>query len=170
MNEKKQISIFIVEDNEIFSLALKANIDTSFANMPIKIHSFETGEVCMEKFKEEKPQVLILDYYLNSKDPDAADGIKILDWIKKENPETYVILLTSNDNIDIALKSFKHGASDYVIKTETQFMQINYSLSNFFNIIKAKSDARKYKYIIRLFLCFIALQLAVVLAILIFAA
>ena len=79
MNTKKQINIFIVDDNKVFTLALKADIETAFEKKPIKIHSFETGETCMEKFKEEKPQVVIVDYHLNSRYPDAANGIKILD-------------------------------------------------------------------------------------------
>lgn len=148
------INIFIVEDNKVFAMALKADIETAFANMPIKIQSFETGEACMAKFKEEKPPVVILDYHLNGTNPDAADGIKILDWIKKENTATNVIMLTADDKIEIALKSFHHGASDYVVKTETKFKKINYSLLNIFNMMSAKSEVRKYKrWLIVLFLC-----------------
>lgn len=169
MNTKTQINIFIIEDNKAFAHALKANIETAYEKMSINTQIFETGEKCMLKFKEVKPQVVILDYYLNSKHPEAVDGIKILDWIKKENSETNVILLTSDDTLDIAIKSFKHGASDYIVKTETQFTKINYSLSNLFKMIKAKSDVIKFKYTIKLLLYFIALQVAVVIAILIFA-
>ena len=96
----------------------------------------------MEKFKEKKPKVVILDYNLSCEYPNAADGLKVLDWIKKENSETNVIMLTSDDHIDIAVKSFKHGASDYVVKTETKFKKINYSLSNLFKMMEAKSEAR----------------------------
>jgi len=124
---------------------LKDDIEISFSDKSIKTQLYETGEACMEKFKKEKPQVVILDYNLSSKYPDAANGIKVLEWIKKENKETFVIMLTSNDHIDIAIKSFHHGASDYVVKTETQFMKINYSLNNFFKIMEAKSDSIKYK-------------------------
>lgn len=150
MNKKDQINIFIVEDNKVFTLALKADIETSFSNMPIKVHTFETGEECMKKFKEEKPQVVILDYLLNSRTPNAVDGIKVLDWIKNTNNDTNVIMLTSDDKIDIAIKSFKHGASDYVVKTETQFKKINYSLLNLLKFIKAKNDARMYKHAVRI--------------------
>jgi two-component system, OmpR family, response regulator len=169
MRKKNQTSIFIVEDNEVYILALRANIESTFKNKHINIFSFETGEKCMLKFRDEKPQVVILDYHLNSKYPDAADGIEILDWIKKENQDTNVIMLTSDDKIDIAIKSFTHGASDYVVKTETQFMKINYSLQNLFKMIKSKSDAKRYKNVIGLFLCFIGLQVAVVIAILLIA-
>ena len=145
MSRENQTNIFIVEDNQVFTLALKADIETAFKNMPIKVSSFETGEACMEKFKSEKAQVVILDYNLNSTYPNAANGIQVLDWLKKENSEINVIMLTSEDSIEIASKSFKHGASDYVVKTETKFRKINYSLSNVFKVIEAKSEARKYK-------------------------
>jgi DNA-binding NarL/FixJ family response regulator len=168
MDTTNQTNIFIVDDNKIFTLALKADIENAFVDMPVKVQSFETGEKCMEKFKEEQPQVVILDYHLNSKYPDAADGIKVLDWIKKENPETNVIILSVDDNIDIALKSFQHGASDYVVKTETQFRKINYSLINLFKIMEAKSYERRYKYlVVGVFIC-IALLVGAVIAMQIF--
>lgn len=158
MNSKNKINIFIVEDNKVFTLALKADIETEFANKSITIYSFETGEKCMEKFKEIKPQLVILDFHLNTEYPDAADGIKVLDWIKKQNKETNVIMLTSNDNLDIAIKSFKHGASDYVVKTETQFKKINFSLLNIFKIMKARREAEKYKFgVIALIFCLVGL-------------
>lgn len=145
MKKSNPTSIFIIEDNKLFTLALKADIENTFKNMHIKIHSFETGETCMEKFNDIKPEIIIIDYHLNGRYTDAADGIKVLDWIKKENCDTNVIMLSADDNLDIALKSFKHGASDYVVKTETKFRKINYSLSNIFKIIAAKNEAKKYK-------------------------
>lgn len=163
MNIKDPISIFIVDDNKIFALALKADIENAFSKILIHVQSFETGEQCMEKFKEEKPQVVILDYNLNSKYPDAADGIKMLDWIKKENPETNVIMLTGDDNIDVALKSFHHGAVDYVVKTETKFKKINYSLINLFKMAEAKAYERRYKRLrVGVYICLALLAGAIV--------
>lgn len=132
VNIKKQINIFIVDDNKSFALALKAVIETTFKNKSIKIHSFETGENCMEKFRQVMPELVILDYCLNSKSDDAVDGLQVLGKIKKINADTSVIMLTSNDHIDIALKSFHQGASDYVVKTESQFKEINHSISKIF--------------------------------------
>lgn len=150
MNAKKKVDIFLVEDDKIFLLALKADIETTFKDMALKIHSFSTGEDCMAKFTQVMPQVVILDYYLNAKYPTAANGIKVLDWIKKETDDTDVIMLTSDDHIDIALESFHHGASDYVVKTSTKFKKINYSLTNIFKLIAARKEAKKYKLLIYL--------------------
>ncbi|MBI5539440.1 MAG: response regulator [Bacteroidia bacterium] len=154
MKLKNQINIFIVEDNQLFLLTLKADIENTFVNMPIRIYSFATGEECMERFNEKNPQIVILDYHLNTKNPLASDGIQVLDLIIKENPDTKVLILTGDDNVDIALNSFKHGASDYIVKTDTQFRKVIYSLFNFFNLIEAKNETRKYKFIaIILFAC-----------------
>jgi DNA-binding NarL/FixJ family response regulator len=162
-NIKNPINIFIVEDNNVFKLALKADIESSFSNIPMTIHSFETGEACMEKFSTEKPNVVILDYHLNSNHPEAADGIKVLNWIKKESPDTNVIMLTGEDHIDIALRSFKAGASDYIVKTETKFRKINYSLYNLFKIMEAKTEAKRYKQIaVGLFLSIALLVIGVI--------
>lgn len=169
MDKKNQIDIFLVEDDKIFLLALKADIESAFNKINIKIHSFSTGETCMMKFSQVIPRVVILDYRLNSKYPDAADGIKVLDWIKMENNETDVIMLTSDDHIDIALESFHHGASDYVVKTETKFNKINYSLSNIFKLIEAKKEARTYKSMVLILCMSIAFLLGGVIAIQVFA-
>ena len=183
MKTNKQINIFIVDDNNVFSLALKADIENAFIDnskdlfysyssqdfsvskkedtnkvfkdtlkdTPIELYLFETGEKCMEKFKEVKPEVVILDYQLNSVYSESADGIQVMDWIKKENPKTNVIILTNNDNMDIAVKAKQHGASDYVVKTETQFKKINYSLSNIFRILEANRNVKDMKKFIYLF-------------------
>jgi two-component system, OmpR family, response regulator len=176
MNPKKQINIFIVDDNKVFSMTLKTYLETAlvsplstnFAHKNIKVHLFETGEACMEKFSEEKPQVVILDYHLNNRYPNAADGIKVLDWIKKASQETYVVMLTNEDNLEIAKKSFKHGASDYVVKTETQFDKINYSLLNLFKMMEIKNENRRYKLGVFAMLLMISLLALVAIAIQIF--
>ena len=154
MSKLKQINIFIIDDNRVFSMALKANIELSFGKMDVKIHLYEIGEKCETMFKLILPELVILDYNLNSDHPSASNGIKVLEWIKKENQDTNVIMLTSEDNVDLAVKSFLHGASDYVVKTPTQFNKINYSLRNIFKIMESRSDVRKYKrQRVTLFIC-----------------
>ena len=124
MKIDNHIKIFIVDDNNVFALTLKSDIENTFSIFPIEVKLFESGEICMSELKKENPQIVILDYQLNSRKPDAVDGIKVLDWIKEINDEIFVIMLTGNDHIDIAIKSFQHGASDYIVKTDTQFKKI----------------------------------------------
>ena len=62
MNINKTITIFLVDDNAFY---LK-NLEITFSKKPYyNIVTFETGELCLEKMSL-KPDIIILDYYLNS--------------------------------------------------------------------------------------------------------
>jgi serine phosphatase RsbU (regulator of sigma subunit) len=153
MNTEKQMDIFIVDDNKVFSLALKGAIENAFENKIIKIYTFETGEKCMNAFDMTVPELVILDFNLNSLLSCADDGLKVLDKIKFRSPNTDVIMLTSNDHIDIALRSFQNGVSDYIIKTEDQFKKINESLYKIFadkdlSLKNSENEKRAFELII----------------------
>ena len=47
------------------------------------------------------------------------NGIETLDKIKAFNPEIPVIMLSSQDKIDVAIECMHHQAFDYVVKSET---------------------------------------------------
>ncbi|OFX25658.1 MAG: hypothetical protein A2033_12440 [Bacteroidetes bacterium GWA2_31_9] len=164
--KKKHIHIFIVDDNKTYLLALKSSIETAFLNTQITIHSFETGEACMNKLNIINPKIVILDYLLNSKISEAANGLKIMEWILKECPETNIILLTNEDNIEVAIKSFKYGAYDYIVKNESQFMKINNSLMKLFNIMRANSEVNRFKNVNRTLLYFLVIQIIAIIAVL----
>jgi len=157
--KNKPTRIFIVEDNEVFAMTLKADIENHFDNMPLEILLFKTGEDSWEKFRTEKPQVVILDFNLNSKISDASDGSEVLVWFKRENPEVKVILLTSEDSTDIAIQSFRNGAFDYVVKNDAQFKKMHISLFNVFNLVRLENETSTYKNIV----IGVVLSLAVVL-------
>ncbi len=160
---KNMIDIFIVEDNKILSQTLKADIETTFAQKDVRIHLFESGGECIERFSKEKPPIVILDYHLDSKKAGAMDGIKVLDKLKKENSDVDVIMLTSEDNIAIAIKSFHHGASDYIVKSETQYKKINNSLFHLIKMREAKREAKRYKRLaVSFFLCISLIVVSIV--------
>jgi DNA-binding NtrC family response regulator len=52
------------------------------------------------------------------------NGIETLDKIKAFNPEIPVVMLSSQDKIDVAIKCMHHKAFDYVVKSETAFMRL----------------------------------------------
>ena len=111
-------SIFIVDDEPLLSEMLADYLKDR--NSEYGISTFPTGEDCLQYLKEE-PDIVILDYYLNSKEKDAANGIDILKEIKKQNKSIPVIMLSSQKSYATASKTIMYGAMHYVIKGQEAF-------------------------------------------------
>ena len=108
----KAKKIFIVDDDEMLSMALE---DYLTRKIPHQVHIFSTGEECLEHLVDE-PDIVILDYNLNSVFKDAANGMKILEAIKKEDRSIRVIMLSSQEAYGTALQTITKGATEYIIK------------------------------------------------------
>ena len=46
----------------------------------------------------------------------GMDGIELLQKIKRENPETEVVMITGHGDMDLAIKSLKFEATDFITK------------------------------------------------------
>lgn len=62
------------------------------------------------------PDVIILDYYLDGIEATAMNGIETLDKIKAFNQDIPVVMLSSQDKIEVAVDCMHHRAFDYVVK------------------------------------------------------
>ena len=97
-------------------------------NPDYDISVFHTGEEAIAELHQE-PDVVILDYQLNTVVPDAQDGVHILQAIKKIDKDTTVIMLSSQDNYNKALQTIIKGALEYVVKDDNAFVRIDKILS-----------------------------------------
>lgn len=114
-------TIFIVDDEPLLSEMLTDYLLEQYDGFNIK--AFPTGEACLQSMNEE-PDIVVLDYYLNSKEKDAANGIDILKEIKKRNKALPVIMLSSQKSYGTASKTIMYGAMHYVIKGQDAFEEI----------------------------------------------
>lgn len=103
------INIFLVDDNKLMVTDLKHFLSNRFG-ADLNISVFNDGESCLAKIDKET-HIVILDYFL-----DGKNGLEILKLIKNINPKTEVIMLSSNEDIVLAIDTFRNGATDYVIK------------------------------------------------------
>lgn len=115
--EKK---IFIVDDNEMLSMALE---DYLTRKVDHEVSTFTTGEECLEQI-EEMPDVVVLDYNLDSDDKNAKNGAQILADIKAHSRDIRVIMLSSKDAHGTALETLAGDADYHVFKSEEAFEQI----------------------------------------------
>lgn len=117
----KPKKIFIVDDDTMLTEALKDYLTRKIKH---NVRAFHTGEECLQHLSE-APDVIILDYYLNTVQKEAANGMEILHSIKKHNPKTHIIMLSSQTRYGVAMQTIQKGAEQYVIKDEDAFEKID---------------------------------------------
>jgi len=139
MNNNK-ILLFLVDDDALFLKSL----EIEFAeNTETVIKTFPTGELCLENISQ-NPDVIILDYHLNSIDKDAINGVETLDKIKTANQTISVIMLSSQDKIEVAINCMKHQAFDYIVKSETAFIRLQKAITTIFHYQKIEKAMSWY--------------------------
>ena len=104
MTEK---TILIVDDEE----GIRKVLGISLSDMGYKVISAEDGETALRLFRNIKPQIVLTDIKMPN-----MDGIELLSCLKKEAPDTEVIMITGHGDIDLAIKSLKFEATDFVTK------------------------------------------------------
>lgn len=139
MNNKK-ILLFLVDDDALFLKSLEIEFADNTESI---IKTFTTGELCLENISQ-NPDVIILDYFLNSVDKNAINGLETLDRIKAANHTIPVVMLSSQDKIDVAVNCMKHQAFDYIVKSETAFIRLQKTITTIFHYQKLEKALSWY--------------------------
>ncbi len=101
-----QYKVFVVEDNVLYAQVLKKQlVDEGFY-----AKSFHNGRDFLANL-DDNPDVVTLDYKL----PDMT-GQDVLTKIQKRKPDTNVIIISAQENINTAIELMKNGAYDYIMK------------------------------------------------------
>lgn len=99
--------VLIVDDNEDNRKLL------FFALMSgdYEIHQAESGQQVPELLENTPVDFALLDVEL----PDI-DGLILAEQLHEEHPETVVIMLSANDNVDRLKRAWQVGANAYIVK------------------------------------------------------
>ncbi|MBK7888833.1 MAG: response regulator [Bacteroidetes bacterium] len=151
--------IYIVDDEPMQRELLKDNLE----KMPAyEIHAFPTGEECLAASQVRIPSIVFLDYNLNSQVRDAMDGIDILKELKKISAEIEVVMISGQDQIEVAVNTMKYGAFDYIVKGEGAFLRAEKTVFNIYRYHKMAGDASRYKKLMIFFGVGMLIMIAVV--------
>ena len=99
--------ILLVDDEadirEVLNLAL--------SDLGYRVFEAENGERGLFIFKAVCPPIVLTDIKMPN-----MNGIELLRKVKHENPETEVIMITGHGDMDLAVKSLKYEATDFITK------------------------------------------------------
>ena len=137
---EKKIKLFLVDDDALFLKLLQIEF---LQNGDFDIETYATGELCVAQLAN-KPDVIILDYHLDGIVRGAMNGIQTLDKIKAFGGDIPVIVLSSQDKIEVAVDCMHHKATDYVVKSETSFIRLQKIIDNLFKLKKMEKQLSWY--------------------------
>lgn len=121
MARNQNYKVFVVEDNDWFN---KMIVHSLSQNPDITVKSFFNGNDLL-KALHEIPDVITLDYKL----PDTTGNV-LLKKIKEFNPNIEVIIISEQDDIEIAVELLKQGAYDYLVKSPDMHSRLFNNVSN----------------------------------------
>jgi len=112
---RKLGTIFVVDDNP---LELGMLMDYFDKYPGIEVVGFANGDECVKHIVMSSifPDMILMDYFLDSEIAHSKDGLEILVKLKEICPNTAIIMHTGVENQRIIELARKKGAYDYIVK------------------------------------------------------
>jgi two-component system NtrC family response regulator len=101
------MKILIIDDDTSFRRILEYNLQEE----GYEVLSASSGEEGLAIFEARAPNLVITDMKMN-----GISGIDVLSAVKKQSPDTLVIIITAFGIVDKAVEAMKLGAYDYITK------------------------------------------------------
>jgi len=99
--------LLVVDDEE----TLRSVVSQVLSADGFLVAEAASGEEALEAFREEMHPLVITDIRMG-----GMSGLELLTEIKRHNPDTQVVIMTSHASLDSALSAMRAGAYDYLIK------------------------------------------------------
>jgi two-component system, OmpR family, response regulator len=140
-------SVAIIDDDPMMCQLVEDLIGRKYPNAQALRYS--TGEEALASGFT--PDLVILDYQLDSVKPDALNGLQVLKKIKQRSEHTPVLFLSGQDRLEVATNTVKFGAYDYIVKNDTTFAKLENSINNILEVNSLKKTGKTQKMMNNLF-------------------
>ena len=100
-------TILIVDDEA----GIRTVLTISLADMGHHVYCAETGDQALEILAEVRPSIVLTDIKMP-----GMDGVSLLQEIKRTHPDVEVIMMTGHGDMNLAVKSLKYQATDFITK------------------------------------------------------
>jgi len=100
-------TIFIVDDDIFYTNILENKIN-EIGNYAIE--KYHTGQDCINN-AHKQPDIIFLDHFLGD-----TNGFEVLKDLKSTYPDIHILMLSAQEELQLAVNTLKYGATDYLIK------------------------------------------------------
>ena len=143
MYSNRILKFSLIDDDPQMGVILKDFLNEKYPFS--EITTFKTGEESLKKIINE-PDLIILDYHLDSIDTTAMNGLQVLKKLKEKIPQVPVIFLSGQEKTEIAYNTLKFGAWDYIVKNESAFHRLEIHINNILGHVDLKKNLGTQKF------------------------
>ena len=105
-------TILIVDDNAAILTAMRYLLDGTFE----QVLTTTNPEDILKKMAQQTIDIVVLDMNFTLGVNNGNEGLFWLRAIRKQHPQTPVVLLTAYADINLSVKGLKNGAADFITK------------------------------------------------------
>ena len=102
-----KLRLMIVDDE----LIVRESLLYWFRKYGHEIETAASGADALEKIEQNPFQLVFVDITMP-----GMDGIELLERVKRDYPDTLVVIITAHGSIESAARAMRAGASDYLLK------------------------------------------------------
>ena len=133
--------IFLVEDNDFFQEYITTYLHS---REKFSVQTFSTGEEMLPHL-DKQPDVILLDLFLDSTEPQAKSGAEILKLIRDKHPGIPVIMQSASEDLKQVIELLKNGASDYVLKDGFVLSNLDRALTQVMEVSELKNQINELR-------------------------
>ena len=105
-------TILIVDDNKSILTAMRYLLEGTFE----QIITLDRPDDILKQMAQQPTDIVLLDMNFNLGVNSGQEGLFWLRAIRKQHPQTPVVLLTAYADVALAVKGLKSGAADFITK------------------------------------------------------
>ena len=132
------MKVYIVEDNPFYAELLA----TDLSNLGIEtVEIFYSAEDCSANLNS-SVDLVIADYHLD-KVNDGMNGLDFFRYTREKHPGIPFVMLTGQDDVQLAVNMMKEGIYDYIIKDDQSFAVLRKIIINLRQELRIKEKVQK---------------------------
>ncbi len=104
---ENKLNVLLVDDEEIVGKRLKSALEKHGYSVEV----YQSGESAIQRLKEQEFDVVVSDIRM-----DDADGLEVLEAVKRSSSRTKTILITGYATVEVAREALAKGAYEFLAK------------------------------------------------------
>lgn len=130
------VKIHIVEDDIVFGKIIEKALSQDDG---YDVTLFTSGEELLNNLHQ-NPDIVSIDYHLP-----VMNGLQILKKVKEYNPNIAVIILSGQENVEVVVEAYDHGANRYIVKDDKSIVELKNSIKNFSSKVLLQQEIERLR-------------------------